>query len=99
MKKVINWNGIIDAEVLKKMKCRIWSKKEFPLTWSGLSMELVNYDGTTGIMTAHVGTGTFIFHISSVIIQVQERETDNNEEEKALEGLSKKHKSKKHKDN
>ena len=96
-KTTTNWNGVIDVEVMKRVKCRIWSKKEFPVTWSGLSMRLINYDHETGIMTANVGNGTFVFHISSVIIQVQDadKDADKVEEEKALAILSMKHKARK----
>ena len=76
-KKTINWNGIIDADVLKSMKCRVWSKKEFPLSWSGENIEIVNYDKETGVISAHIMSGTYIFHISSVIISVQEEKESN----------------------
>lgn len=76
-KKTINWDGVMDTDVLKGMKCRVWSKKEFPLTWSGEKINIINYNNETGIVSAHIGAGTYVFHISSVIISVQEKKDDD----------------------
>ena len=85
MAKRANWNGVLDVDVLKKFKIRVWSKKEFPIVWTGEKADIINYNEETGNISAHIGNKTFVFNMSSAIIQVQNPDGIKNAEDPGQE--------------
>jgi len=78
-KRSKQWKG--NLEDLPKMKCRIWSLKSGPgqMSWSGNTAEIIYVDNK-GLLSVHIGDKTFLLHINSVILQIQDSENITKEE-------------------
>ena len=66
------WKG--DMSVLPYMMVRVWSKNVAGMpTWSGQECNITSFNEGSGVVSAEISNKTYIFHISTVLLQILDK--------------------------